>query len=58
LDAEKWYSIGLNEIRRAGGRSLLSYYKGSYIKALMKLYPELKEQLLQLKGGLGKQRYF
>jgi len=42
LDAEKWYSVTRNDIRRAGGTFLLhQHYNGSHIKALMKLYPEL-----------------
>jgi len=41
LDTENWYSITNREIKIAGGRSLLDYYNGSHIKALMKLYPEL-----------------
>jgi len=41
LDAEKWYSVTHNEIIRAGGGTLLNYYNGSHIKALVKLYPEL-----------------
>jgi len=41
LDAEKWYSVSRKEIRRTGGSGLLNYYKGSHIKALKKLYPEL-----------------
>jgi len=61
LDAEKWYSITNKEIKRSGGRGLLDYYNGSYIKALTILYPELKENLLQLKEGwraLANQRTF
>jgi len=41
LEAERWYSITKKEILRAGGEQLLFDYNGSYIKALVKLYPEL-----------------
>jgi len=44
LDAKNWYSITYNEIIRAGGRGLLYYYKGSFFRALMELYPELKSK--------------
>jgi len=52
LVAENWYSVSLNEIRQAGGRGLLDHHKGSHIKALAKLYPELilkKENFLKFK---------
>jgi len=42
LDAENWYFVTHNAITKAGGRGILKYYNGSHIKALMKLYPELK----------------
>jgi len=41
LDAENWYSVTRREIKAAGGSSLLSYYNGSHIRALVRLYPEL-----------------
>jgi len=41
LDAQSWYSVTREDIIRAGGWGLLKYYEGSYIKALVKLYPEL-----------------
>jgi len=41
FDAEKWYSVSRREIIAAGGISVLQYYDGSHIKALVKLYPEL-----------------
>jgi len=69
LDAEKWYSVTSGDIKRAGGGGLLHYYTGSYIKALVKLYPELvlkKGNFLKDKKGRkkagwktpGKQRKF
>jgi len=48
---EKWSFVSHNEILRSGGGSLLSYYNGSHIRALGKLYPELKENLLLFKEG-------
>jgi len=42
LNAENWYSISHREILRAGGGGILLYYKGSYIRALVELYPEVK----------------
>jgi len=42
LDSEKWYSITKKEILSAGGRGILKYHKGSHIRALVKLYPELR----------------
>jgi len=53
LDAEKWYSVTYHEIRKAGGGGLLYYYRGSYTKALVQLYPELmlkKKNFLNSKG--------
>jgi len=53
LDAKNWHSVTKNEIIRAGGSSLLQYYSGSHIKALVKLYPELmlkKENFLKSKS--------
>jgi len=52
LDVEKWHSVTRDEIRRAGGRMVLSYYNGSHIQALVKLYPELmlKRDFLRSKG--------
>jgi len=53
LDATKWYSISNREITRVGGTSILNYYKGSHITAVMRLYPELmlnKENFLQFQG--------
>jgi len=44
LDAEKWYSIFKKDIINAGGRGILLYYKGSHVRALTQLYPELKLQ--------------
>jgi len=44
LDSEKWYSISLREVKKAGGAGLLRYYKGSHITALLDLYPELMLQ--------------
>jgi len=41
LDTQKWYSFSRSEISKNGGAALLRYYKGSYITALKKLYPEL-----------------
>jgi len=41
LDAEKWYSISKQDIKQAGGNSILTRYEGSHFKALKKLYPEL-----------------
>jgi len=41
LDAQKWYSVTLREVIRAGGGGMLDYYNGSHIEALIKLYPEL-----------------
>jgi len=52
LDAEMWYSVTAKEILRAGGDKLLFEYNGSYIKALVKLFPELclkKENFLKFK---------
>jgi len=40
LDVNKWHSVTRKEIIRAGGLGLLKRYKG-YVKALVKLYPEL-----------------
>jgi len=60
-EAENWHSVTRGEILRAGGSSLLNYHNGSHIKALVTIYPEIKENLLQLKEGwkaLGKQRAF
>jgi len=54
LDAENWYSISKNQIKAAGGSRLLSYYNGSHIRALAKLYPEILlkfENFLQFKGN-------
>jgi len=42
LDSEKWYSVPHHDIIRAGGLSLMHYYNGSHVNALVKLYPELK----------------
>jgi len=50
LDAEKWYSVTKKEIITAGGGRLLLNYNGSYIKALVKLFPELKLQKENFKG--------
>jgi len=50
LEAEKWYSVSRNELKRSGGGGLLQRYQGSHIKALAKLYPELvlkKENFLK-----------
>jgi len=41
LDAKNWHSVSRNEIRRAGGTQLLKLYKGSLIKTLLRVYPEL-----------------
>jgi len=52
LDAEQWYTVSQKEILNAGGGSLLQYHKGSHIKALVELYPELnlrKESFLKSK---------
>jgi len=63
-DAENWYSVTYKEIISAGGSTLLGYYNGSHIKALVKLYPELKLKkgnFLNSKKGwksLGNQRKF
>jgi len=41
LIARNWYSITQRDIVRSGGVSILQYYKGSHVAALMTLYPEL-----------------
>jgi len=42
LDATKWYSVTRKDVTTTkGGNSILHYYKGSFITALIKLYPEL-----------------
>jgi len=54
LDANNWYSVTLSEVITAGGGSLLQYYNGSHIKALVTLYPELmlkKRNFLKSKKG-------
>jgi len=40
-DASEWYSTVRSDIIRAGGGGVLNYYRGSHIKALVDLYPEL-----------------
>jgi len=42
LNAEKWHSIQKKEILKAGGNAVLKSNNGSHIKALIKLYPELR----------------
>jgi len=34
-------TLSCNDVKRAGGSGLLSYYNGSHIKALVRLYPKL-----------------
>jgi len=54
LDPEKWYSTSYKDIIRAGGGSILTYFKSSHITALIKLYPELilkKENFYNSKEG-------
>jgi len=51
MDAENWHYVTHDEIVRAGGSSLVGYYNGSLIKALVKLYPELQESLCQSREG-------
>jgi len=41
LHEVNWYSITRKDILQKGGGSVLSHYKGSYIRALVELYPEL-----------------
>jgi len=54
LDSQKWYAISKKDLIKAGGSGILNvYYKGSYIKALTKVYPELS---LQKKNFLGSKR--
>jgi len=42
LNAAKWCSVSYRHLRKAGARSVLNYYNGSHIKALISLYPELR----------------
>jgi len=59
LDAEKWGSVTRREIMQAGGQRLVLKY-GSHIKALMKLYPELRLNFLEIirAGGSGLLKYY
>jgi len=41
LDAEEWYLVTEQDIINEGGKGILEFYKGSHVKALIELYPEL-----------------
>jgi len=55
LDTEKWYSIRRKDFADAGGESLLqNYFKGSFIEALIQVYPQLnfqKDQFVNWRRG-------
>jgi hypothetical protein len=44
LVAENWYNITRKHVLAAGGAAVLSHYKGSQIKALKAVYPNLWEE--------------
>jgi len=53
LETEKWYLITRKDVIHAGGITVVNYYKGSYISALVNLFPELKlkkEKFLNYRG--------
>jgi len=61
LDAERWGSVTCRDIIQAGGEKLLLNYNGSHIKALMKLYPELrlkKDNFEKWKVPANQRRFF
>jgi len=53
LDAKKWYKVTNREVTKVGGGGLLDCYKGSHIKALISLYPELNLQAKQFPNWRG-----
>ena len=41
-DFSDWYQVSKREITNRGGRSLLQYYKNSYHRALISIYPNFQ----------------
>jgi len=41
----KWVKVSKGRVLAAGGKGVLSYYKGSFPRALFEIYPTLRSQL-------------
>lgn len=60
-DAKKWYSVDHDDIiKKRGGRQVIKHY-GSYVSAIMAVYPELgleKESFESSQKGTSSARLF
>jgi len=52
-DAENWYSVTTEDLlARKGARSILDLYQGSFVVALLHLFPELELSTAKLRANL------